>query len=192
MGGNYLIFNNGKILSKRSFKFLSQSNGRYKTTSLGKVHILVATYFVPNPNSLPEVNHENGNTHNNWDWNLNWVTSKQNKEHAKKLGLIKGGINDKIREQIRCNFKSGKFTKSGLARKYKTSRRNIINITRGMINPDFANGNINGSKLSWDEVNTIRKTFRTGIDTYSEFGLRFNITPSCIKKIIKGISWVQR
>lgn len=51
------------------------------------VHRLMAQTFIPNPNDLPEVNHIDGNRLNNRPENLEWVTSKQNKQHAHKLGL---------------------------------------------------------------------------------------------------------
>jgi hypothetical protein len=53
------------------------------------VHILVAMHFIDNPNSLPEVNHSDGNKSNNVYHNLEWSTRKGNEEHAWKTGLKK-------------------------------------------------------------------------------------------------------
>lgn len=52
------------------------------------VHRLVAQTFIPNPNLLPQVNHIDGNKSNNCLNNLEWVTEKQNMQHAFKNGLV--------------------------------------------------------------------------------------------------------
>ena len=52
-------------------------------------HRAVAMAFIKNPSSLPQVNHKNGNKLDNRVINLEWVTEKENMEHAVKLGLIK-------------------------------------------------------------------------------------------------------
>ena len=49
------------------------------------VHRLVAMAFLPNPDKKPEVNHIDGNRHNNHVSNLEWVTRKENSLHSTQI-----------------------------------------------------------------------------------------------------------
>lgn len=96
-----------------------------------RVHRLVATTFIPNKNNKPEVNHINGiKTDNNIN-NLEWVTPKENVQHAIKNNLrakTKPGmigeknpaskLKDEDVKNIRFLRKQG-FTLRELAEKYK-------------------------------------------------------------------------
>ena len=75
--------------------------GKYRGVNIaGKryySHRLAAQAFIPNPENKPEVNHKDGDTVNNYcgckennyqDSNLEWVTRKENMEHASQNGLI--------------------------------------------------------------------------------------------------------
>lgn len=65
--------------------YLYDKAGKRFTAS---VHRLVAEAFIPNPENLPEVNHEDGDKTNNYFLNLSWVSSRENTAHAYRLGLL--------------------------------------------------------------------------------------------------------
>lgn len=86
---NYQISNTGLI--KKEGKILKPfDNGGYDRILLRKdgiskkklIHRLVAEHFISNQNNKPQVNHKDLNTKNNNVDNLEWVTNKENVQHA--------------------------------------------------------------------------------------------------------------
>lgn len=60
-----------------------------------KVHRIVAETYVPNPKNLREVDHLDCDKKNNCAWNLDWVSSKENKRRARANGLYDNTIGEK-------------------------------------------------------------------------------------------------
>jgi hypothetical protein len=89
---DYMISTHGRVLSLKTMKIMSyrHSNKNYCILNLSKdskaycfsIHRLVAIHFIPNPDGKPQVNHMDMNKLNNNVNNLEWVTDKENKQHA--------------------------------------------------------------------------------------------------------------
>lgn len=103
--GYYQISNKGNVRSVNRFDGVHDRQGSlikpnlkqngYLQVGLRKhgkrkwfgVHRLVAIHFIENPDNKPQVNHIDGNKLNNTTENLEWVTGKENQNHAAKMGL---------------------------------------------------------------------------------------------------------
>lgn len=94
----YGVSRDGTIINDRNNIKVPQetSNGYLKVDlydngkkSSKRIHRLVAEAYIPNPYNKPDVNHKDGNKHNNSVDNLEWVTKSENMTHAYQTGLNK-------------------------------------------------------------------------------------------------------
>lgn len=82
-------------LNPRGYCIVNFCNKPYKVQGFA-VHTLVAMTFIPNnDNQKTQVNHKDGNKQNNNVENLEWVTPKENTQHAiNVLGYNNSGANN--------------------------------------------------------------------------------------------------
>lgn len=139
----FAVSNKGRLYGKRSGKVLSQTDaGGYlgHSTKIGgrdgqsvrlRTHRIVAEAFLDNPDCKPQVNHIDGNKHNNCASNLEWVTGSENMKHAHSIGLINvqgvqnpaASLTTKDLEYIKLNSRQsgGKMTQRQLG--------NVLNVS---------------------------------------------------------------
>ena len=137
--GLYQVSNLGRIRSfhnqyGRVLKPIRTTDGYSQVTLTKKgnqtfvrLHVLIARAFIPNVENKPQVNHIDGNRQNCRVDNLEWVTPKENIQHAYRTGLAKSGPNhsrslltaEQVR-YIRRVYKKGdpEFGMGALGRKF--------------------------------------------------------------------------
>lgn len=107
------------------------------TTRLG--HRLVAQEFLDNPLNKKEVNHKNGIKTDNRVENLEWVTRRENLDHAIKNNLVARNCGEsngnhkltkEIVQKIRETYKPKEFGLVKTARMFNTSKRNVLDIVK--------------------------------------------------------------
>lgn len=107
------------------------------------VHSVVARTYLPNPKCEKEINHIDGNKHNNNVGNLEWSNRSDNMKHAYKLGLLHNlgsGENHSQAKltwqkvaQIKGRYIRGVTKQRDLANEYGVSQRVIWGIVNGKL-----------------------------------------------------------
>lgn len=171
----YFATEKGEILRNgKKLKMIVVPTGYYQVTihyqcakQITKlVHRIIASCFIPNPLNKREVNHINGNKLDNRVCNLEWVTPKENTQHAIKTGLTKP-------RDMHVVWKGYQMHKEEILTKqrYRTS---------GAGNPM--------AKLSEEEVMSIRLLYKNGKRPF-EIAKMVGIARQTIEEIIMGIRW---
>lgn len=213
----YSISNLGQVRNDKTGRILMQfiqNNGYYGfTISINnKLHSyktarMVAEYFIPNenPKIYIEVNHKKANSkNNNSEFNLEWVTSDENKNHALCNDLYKPHKGEDNANAIYTNKQIKKLCKfmekneldlNELINKSGVDKQTIACIYRGVrwssISKDYDVRNydklpINSSKKHSDDL--IRKACELidlGYSTKEIIGI-VNVSKDCVKKLRRG------
>ena len=148
----YTVYPNGTIIGKHGviLKHVSNSRG-YKTVSIMKegkcktvsVHKIIAECFIPNPENKPQINHINGDKHDNRIENLEWCTISENSIHA-----YSNGLNDNVKKAL--SLSKGKL---------------VINLMTGI----FYNSAKEASEVSGIDYSKMRKYLINKIKNNTNF-----------------------
>lgn len=152
--GRYKISNRGRVYSVKTDIYLSENRltkcgyiyvalSKDNKTREFRMHRLVATQFIPNPEDKETVNHIDGDKLNNKVGNLEWNTRHENMQHAYDNGLkvmhrghehACSKLTKKDVDYIRATYK--RYTRGrsslALAKKYNVSSTTILNVIKNI------------------------------------------------------------
>ncbi len=201
MGGAYKVSNLGNVM--RATDSINTYAGRAKATSNsgngymifgafvnGKrtsvlVHRAVAEAFIgPCPEGFV-VNHKDGIKGNNRIDNLEYVTVRQNAQHASAMGLLATGDRSGVRLHPECLHRGDDHWTRRMPDRVKRGAENGAamhpeKIKRGDSCP--------ASKLKSPQVLEIRRLSSEGASD-AEIARRFSVTPQNVRMIVLRRSW---
>lgn len=111
---NYKLFEDGTLINistgkikepcKTDTGYMVYNLWKENKSKMRKQHILLAKYFIPNPNNYNCINHINGNKTDNTLNNLEWTTRSKNNKHAYDTGLKKPNYKKVNQYDLNMNF----------------------------------------------------------------------------------------
>lgn len=140
--------------------YLTVTWGNGKNMKWDYVHRIVAKMFVenPNPEVKTDVNHKDGNKLNNRADNLEWVTKKENMEHASKKGLINRD-SIKRKQQAPVNARKGAHKQYKKCVEYDLSG-NLIKIHESQSHAGgYAPDRFTGKNRVWRDYNILMEKY---------------------------------
>lgn len=154
----------------------------------GRVHIMIARIFVPNPEKLPCVIHLDKNPANNRPENLRWCT-KSELSLAHRVASSK--LNKSHVREILASTEKGVV----LAKRYNVSPSTITCVRKGQYwshveteRVDYQPHKCKNKALTEDNVRQIR-TLIAGGATRVSIAKTFGVYPGTIQNIANGTSW---
>lgn len=167
---NYSISINGIVINESTGRELKHDlSAMYPRVRLGKyggkhhIYRLIANAFIPNHDNKPQVNHKDGNKHNNNIDNLEWVTASENMQHAVDTGL-----------KPRTTERHQKALKKALTGRPATQK---------MIDNMRAVGE-SVSKMTIDDASEICEAYATGLFTQRELAENAGVSLTRINQVI--------
>ncbi len=161
------------------------------------VHRLVADAFLEHDPLRRVVNHKDGNPGNNHVENLEWVTHKENAQHASIMGLLDRGssrFNAKVNEDtvlaIRMRYAQGERV-GALAKEFKMALHPMQALIRGEtwahVSGAVERGITHKRKLTDQDVAEIREKLRSGSGvTQSALCREYQVSPALMCMILSG------